>query len=236
MHRTVKLLCFSDSHGCVEAVKAMVKDVKERAVSYDAVIVAGDITNLVFTKNIFDAQQRFEDILTMLSDEIGPVYYVAGNRDRTGRGKNSRTLDFNKGIYLVPGKAYELDEGIKITSSTGLADQDTILVQHSNVVYAGRFDRTSTISKKALLHIAGHTHTGVWTANYLNTGFLYRDSSNGADPMMGGYFDVEIDGRNVSVSFNALGPIKRKELKSDRFKGYIFAPYGHAFPVKLAEI
>jgi hypothetical protein len=134
---------------------------------------------------------------------------------------------------LESGQVYPLGNGIKITTSPELADSDTILVQHSNIVYAGRFDRTAVIARDALLHVAGHTHTGVRTRNYLNTGFLYRDGSNGAGPMMGGYFDVEINGRAVDVQFHALGPVKRAPLKAAGFEGDVYAPHGHAFPQKL---
>lgn len=188
----------------------------------------------MITGDLPDAQRRFEEILSLVAREIGTAYYVPGNRDRAGRGKNARTLDFSRDTCLAPGKAYDIGEGVRVTSSPDLADGDTVLVQHSNVVYAGRFDRTLAIAGKALLHVAGHTHTGVWTGNYLNTGFLYRDGSNGAEPMPGGYFDVEVSGHRVGVSFNALGPIRRRDLKSGDFRGYVYAPYGRAFPVKLA--
>lgn len=35
-------------------------------------------------------------------------------------------------------------------------------------------DKWYNVSKKALLHIAGHTHHSEVVGNYLNTGFLYR--------------------------------------------------------------
>jgi predicted phosphodiesterase len=230
----VKLLCFSDIHGCVEAVRELIADTRARHVSYDALILAGDITNLVVTKDMDEAQRHCDEIMSLLCDEYRDVYFVPGNRDRLGRGKKARAVGFKCGTLLEPGEVYTLADGVKITTSPGLADHDTILVQHSNIVYAGRFDRTAVISKDALLHISGHTHTGVWARNYLNTGFLYRDDSNGAEPMMGGYFDVDIAGRAVEVQFHALGPVKRAALKSPGFEGDVYAPHGRAFPVKLA--
>jgi predicted phosphodiesterase len=229
----VKLLCFSDIHGCVEAVKKLIADTRARNVSYDAVIVAGDITNLVVTKDFEEAQRHSDEIMSLLCDEYKDVFFVPGNRDKLGRGKKVRTVGFKCGTLLEPGKVYSLADGIRITSSPELAEHDTILVQHSNIVYAGRFDRTAMIAKNALLHITGHTHTGVWTRNYLNTGFLYRDDSNGAVPMMGGYFDVDIQDRVVDIQFHALGPVKRAPLKSAGFEGDVYAPHGRAFPVKI---
>lgn len=232
-HLYVRLLCFSDIHGSVEAVRTLIADTRARGVACDAAVLAGDITNLVVDKDLDEAQRQYDAIMRLLSDEYGRVYYVPGNRDRLGRGKNARTVEHRYGILLEPDQAYRIGDGIKITSSPELVDGRTILVQHSNVVYAGRFDRTAMISREALLHITGHTHTGVLTKNYLNTGFLYRDGSNGAEPMMGGYFDVEIRGVAVSVDFHALGPMKRAPLKCAGFEGYVYAPHGHAFPVKL---
>ena len=229
----MKLLCFSDIHGCVDAVRALIADTGTRHVSYDAVILAGDITNLVVTKNMAEAQRHSDEIMSLLCDEYRDVYFVPGNRDKLGRGKKAMTVRFKCGTLLEPGEVYPLGEGIRITSSPELVDRDTILVQHSNIVYAGRFDRTAMISKDALLHITGHTHTGVRTRNYLNTGFLYRDDSNGAEPMMGGYFDVDIDGSAVDVQFHALGPVKRAPLKSAGFEGDVYAPHGRSFPQKI---
>lgn len=234
----VKLLCFSDIHGSVDAVRALVADTAARGAAYDAVIVAGDMTNLVVTKELEAEQRNYDEILGLLQDSYGRVYYVPGNRDRTGRGKKAKSIMFTYPTLLEPGKKYDLAGDIKVTASPELAAPDTILVQHSNIAYAGRFDRTAMISRDALLHITGHTHTGVWTRNYLNTGFLYRDGSNGATPMMGGYFEVGIDGADfvpgeINVQFHALGPIKGARLKCTGFEGRIFAPHGRAFPVKL---
>jgi len=229
----VKLLCFSDIHGSVEAVRALIADTKARDAGYDAAILAGDITNLVVDKDMDEAQRLYDEIMKLLCHAYGRIYYVPGNRDRPGRGKNARAVEHRYGILLEPGKTYTIGEGIRITSSPELADGHTILVQHSNIVYAGRFDRTAMICRKALLHITGHTHTGVWTKNYLNTGFLYRDGSNGAGPMMGGYFEACIDDTKVDVQFHALGPMKQANLKCPGFEGFVYAPHGHAFPVKL---
>jgi predicted phosphodiesterase len=231
----VKLLCFSDIHGCVDAVRALVADTRARHVSYDAAIVAGDITNLVVTKNIEEAQRHCDEIMSLLCAEYKNVYFVPGNRDRLGRGRNAKTVSFICGTLLEPGNVYHPGDGIRITSSPELVGNDTILVQHSNIVYAGRFDRTAVIAKNALLHISGHTHTGVRTRNYLNTGFLYRDNSNGAEPMVGGYFDVDITGREIGIQFHALGPVRRAPLKCPGFTGEVYAPRGRAFPVKLAQ-
>jgi Icc-related predicted phosphoesterase len=81
----VKLLCFSDIHGCVDAIRALIADTRARPVSYDAVIVAGDVTNLVVTKDIVEEQRRCDEIMSLLCDEYTHVYFVPGNRDKPGR-------------------------------------------------------------------------------------------------------------------------------------------------------
>lgn len=88
--------------------------------------------------------------------------------------------------------------------------------------------RTTMIAKDALLHVAGHAHSGMRTRNYLNTGFLHRDGSNGAVPMMGRYFYMEITGRAVDAQFHEPGPMRRVPLKSPGFKGDVHALRGRA--------
>lgn len=232
----MKFLCFSDVHGNVDAVRAMIDDVRKNGARYDAVIAAGDLTNAVITRDLEDAKARYDAMMSMLEQEYGRVYYVPGNRDYTGRGKNRKTFMHDRGILIEQDRKFEVSPGIYITSTPGLADRNTILVQHSSVRYLGRFKRISIISGSALLHISGHTHTGIHTNNYLNTCFLYRDGSNGAEPMLGGYFEVDIDTgtKEVRVMFHALGPVKQKPLKMDNFKGSVYAPYGNSFPVSLS--
>lgn len=228
------LLCFSDIHGNVAAVKRLIKAVKARGVRYDAVVIAGDLTNFSVTRNLDESQKALDTILRMLSDEFDNIWYVPGNRDFNGRGKKRQSLTHYKGMVIEEGKKYYLGPKLPITTSPDLADKNTILIQHSNVVSEGGFKRRSVVRKNALLHIVGHTHTGIVSGNYLNTGFLYRDDSNGAEPMMGGYFEVEITNRAVTTTFCPLGPIKRRDLKCEGFRGSMYSPHGYAFPVKLA--
>ncbi|WP_424357335.1 metallophosphoesterase family protein [Methanocella sp. MCL-LM] len=230
----MRLLCFSDIHGNIAAVKGLIKDVRARRARYDAVVVAGDLTNFSVTRDQQESQKALDTILQLLTAEFDNVWYVPGNRDYVGRGKKRLSLTHYKGMMIEEGKKYYLGPKLPITTTPELSDKNTILIQHSNVVYEGGFKRRSVVYKNALMHIVGHTHTGIVSGNYLNTGFLYRDDSNGAEPMMGGYFEVEITNRAVTYTFIPLGPIKRRDLKCEGFKGSMYSPHGYAFPVKLA--
>ncbi len=230
----MRILCFSDIHGNVPAVRRLVKDVRARKVRYDAVIIAGDLTNFSVTGDQRQSQKSLDTILQILTDEFDNVKYVTGNRDFHGRGKKCRSLLHRTDLLLEPGKKYYLGPMMPITTSPELADLNTIFIHHSNVVTEGRSKRRSVVYDNALLHIAGHTHTGVVAGNYLNTCFLYRDSSNGAEPMVGGYFDVEINSKCLHADFRPLGPVKRNVLKCKGFTGFVYTPYGRAFPVSLA--
>lgn len=230
----MRLLCFSDIHGNVAAVRRLVKDVKARGFQYDAVLVAGDLTNFSVTGDQQASQRALDEILRTLAAEFDNVWYVPGNRDFAGRGKKRRSLTHCEGMVIEEGKRYYLGPRMPVTTSPELADPDTILIQHSNVVAERKSSRKSVIHKNALLHITGHTHTGVQSGNYLNTGFLYRDDSNGAQPMMGGYFDVIIIKKRITATFYPIGPIKRNALKCKGFNGFVYTPHGRSFPVSLA--
>jgi predicted phosphodiesterase len=56
----MRLLCFSDVHGNVDAVKTMLGDVHRRGVHYDAFIFAGDMTNMSSLKKMPAEKQRRE--------------------------------------------------------------------------------------------------------------------------------------------------------------------------------
>ncbi|HMK47694.1 MAG TPA: metallophosphoesterase family protein [Methanocella sp.] len=230
----MRLLCFSDIHGNTEAVQLLIKDVRARRAHYDAAIIAGDLTNFSVTHDLPESQRSLDNVLWMLTDEFDNVRYVYGNRDFDGRGKKRRSLTHYEGLLLQPGKKYYLGPKMPITTSQELADRNTILVQHSNVVSEDSYRRRSVVCRKALLHITGHTHTGVLSGNYLNTGFIYRDDSNGAEPMMGGYFDVHITKRRIKTAFHPIGPIRRRTLNCSGFNGFMYSPHGYAFPVQLA--
>lgn len=80
-------------------------------------------------------------------------------------------------------------EGVTVTADEKLIDGRTILVRHS----PGGWRESYRVYREALLNVTGHTHQTIVYKNFLNTGFLYRDETRGAVPMMGGYFSVEIE-------------------------------------------
>jgi hypothetical protein len=78
------------------------------------------------------------------------------------------------------------------------------------------------VYKKALLHTAGHSHKGVFTGNYLNTGFLYEDGAHDDEPTMGGYCDVHIAGAQIKACFNSIGPVRETPLRIHGYNGSQF--------------
>jgi len=61
------------------------------------------------------------------------------------------------------------------------------------------------IIPRALIQLDGHLHFGQHVLNYLNLGFLYRDESHGASPMIGCYWKLTLKDSTVSVEFVNLG-------------------------------
>jgi len=133
----MRLLCFSDIHGNADAVRLLIQDVRARGAQYDVAIIAGDLTNFSVTHDLPGSQRSLDTMLGMLTDEFDNVRYVYGNRDFDGRGKKRRSLTHYEGLLLQPGKKYYVGPMTPITTSPGLADRNTILVQHSDVVSEG---------------------------------------------------------------------------------------------------
>lgn len=253
----MRILCCSDSHGNVDAIQKMVSDVQKRNIVIDAIIFAGD-----FTKGIMlpGQQQQFDETLRLLSSINEKIYYVLGNRDVNVMPSTSIMPDGNitikprytglrpsdkYGIYLGCdyeksndiGSKYEIRDGLYITGNRSLIDKDTIYVEHSPY---GKSDRSqyndipNVISNNALLHIAGHTHKGLFVKNYLNTNFLYRDDSHGANSMLGDYFLVDIsESRNISVLHCPIGNIVETDYHFDGFNGRYYSKYNRSFMINL---
>lgn len=59
----MKLLCFSDVHGNVDAVKTMLEDVRRRGASYDAFVFAGDLTNLSSLHKTAEERRKLQEFL-----------------------------------------------------------------------------------------------------------------------------------------------------------------------------
>ena len=200
----MKILAFSDIHGEVGAVKALVK--KLRGKKYDAIIFCGDFASFS------DAQEVYEKVMKEIKKIGAPCYYVFGNRDRS--------FDpFGIGICAEPEATFpthlsdqrvEIGEGIFITANPALIDEKTIFISHL----------TSTHQKEALLHIEGHVHYGIVYKNYINLGFLYRDDFHDEPTGLGCFWDITIKGDKVEVEWNRLDIMKPIECKVH--KDFIF--------------
>jgi predicted phosphodiesterase len=220
----VRLLCFSDIHGNVDAVKAMVKDVEHRDVVYDTAIFAGDFTNFIFEHDIGRSQNYYDETVELVSGICGRFFYIFGNRD-----KPQKYFKINsKGTLIDRGKKYRIGENIWVTTTPELIGENTIYVEH-NPFMPNRYGNNAVTSsdsyrvyKEALLHIAGHTHKGIFISNYLNTGFLYEDGAHGDQPTMGGYCDVHIAGAQVNACFISIGPVRETPLRIHGYNGSQF--------------
>ena len=262
----MRLLCFSDVHGNIDALKAMLVDVHRRGVHYDAYIFAGDMTNMSSLKKTDYEKQQLESrfgkkpritkaykaylaernaryfkesertarkILAILAEEKVPLYYIFGNRDRNGGYDLGTVKDlFNSeySICLDQVRKAPIRDGIFISNDERRVDRHTIFIQHS----PGKKDASYRILTKSLLHITGHTHQAMIYDHYLNTGFLYRDETRGAQPMLGGYFDVTIHkGKLTGITFNRLGRVHERKFEQNDIRGTVYSAYRSYFPFKL---
>ena len=202
----MEILALSDSHGILMAVQELLNDVDKK---YDAVIFAGDFTNAIFFPSLPN-QEIFEETIKFLK-KFGPVYYSLGNRD-----VNIKPTLPN---YLAPGAVFQV-AGLKITSDNSKLDENTIYVTHYD----------SQIRLNALLHVEGHTHLGIQFNNYVNLGFTFRDNSHGANPIIGGYWNITItDDRQIECEHVHSKQIKWSKCKrhphADYFNPYNKCPY-----------
>jgi predicted phosphodiesterase len=264
----MRLLCFSDVHGSVDAVRTMLGDVKRRGDSYDAFIFAGDLTNLSslrktrkerellektlgstskstkrYKEYIAERNARFfeeskrtaREILGLLAREEITCYYIFGNRDRLGK----YSLADVKGLFesrysICLDHVNKADmEGITFTAREGIIDGKTVLVRHS----PGGWRESYKAYSKALLNVTGHTHQAIVYKNFLNTGFLYRDETRGAEPMMGGYFDVEIkNGRLGTISYKDIGGLVEHDFWLDDVPGKVYSVHRSYFPFTIKNV
>lgn len=201
-----ELLALSDSHGMIKAVQALLSDVDKK---YDAVVFAGDFTNAIFFPRT-NNQEIFEETVEFLK-RFGPVYYCLGNRDTN--------INPTLPNYLAPGAVFQVG-GLKITSDKAKLDENTIYVAHYD----------PQVRLNALLHLEGHTHLGIRFGNYINLGFTFRDSSHGAEPIIGGYWNITItEDRQIESEHVHTKQIKRSQCKrhphADYFNPYNKCPY-----------
>ncbi|RLE61430.1 MAG: hypothetical protein DRN53_05475, partial [Thermoprotei archaeon] len=70
----VRLLVASDIHGSIEAVKSLIRDIKERELEIDIIILAGDLGSP-------QDEERLRSVLEELSSLEVKTLYIKGNWD-----------------------------------------------------------------------------------------------------------------------------------------------------------
>lgn len=98
------------------------------------------------------------------------------------------------------GRHLKEDETIRLgkyslTSNPRKLAENTIFLRH----------HYRKIIPKAMIQIDGHVHYGQHIGNYLNLGFLYRDATHGASPMIGCYWELTLKNYEASIDFIDLG-------------------------------
>ena len=133
----------------------MINNIEDKGFSIDHIVFAGDITGR--QPESVDAQQLFEDILSLLNNCCKSVFYVLGNTDKFFvKPKGKRVKKFADGdiqitnsvikwikpsekygiflggnMYGRPETRHELINGLYITGNPLLLDSNTIYVEHS---------------------------------------------------------------------------------------------------------
>ena len=179
-----------------------------------------------------ESKRTAREILGLLAREEIPCYYIFGNRDRLGKYGLADVRELSESRYSVClDRIRKADAGeISFTADEKLIDGRTVLVRHS----PGGWRESYRVHRDALLDITGHTHQAIVYGNFLNTGFLYRDETRGAVPMMGGYFSVELsDRRLISITYNDIGGLVEHDFTLYGAPGKVYSVHKSYFPFTL---
>lgn len=216
-----RILVMGDNHGDTTSLKQLVEDTDGE--SFDFIVHVGDLTNVWFdgiTAGV-DQLKEVESYLEKLA-ERGELVYIYGNRD--GRGPTEHVTDqysLSVGTRIPSSGTVEVD-GQKFTQDRSKVDEDTILVTHGlDTVLLDYFDGRA--------YFSGHVHTGRYKGRCLNSAFLYRDGSHNAEPLVGGYFVVEVTGDDTfeNVDFRNLDRLKKIICTKHYERGVLFSPDFH---------
>ncbi|MCD6458274.1 MAG: metallophosphoesterase family protein [Thermoproteales archaeon] len=167
----IRILAFSDVHGRIDAVERLVKDVKQRKIHFDVIIVAGDIGNpqrskafmnilkkiaefqklVLYVKGNWDVNISYEHINNVSDlDEIGPI--EINNFTIVGHGRKSKPygeVRDNKNIILVTHYP-----------PYGILDKGRKLEAPLNTLHSGLIEVNYLVDfYKPIIHIFGHSHS-----------------------------------------------------------------------------
>jgi len=219
---STRLLCIGDNHGNTSSLEQVVSDTEGE--EFDYIIHVGDITNACID-GMEEGEEQLEALLPLFEElsNRGELIYVWGNRDFEVCVKGGLTrideyadFEFTPGTHIPTEGTIEV-AGQQFTQDRDEVDEQTILVTH----YFGHelLDHFS-----GLLYLSGHVHVGRFKNNVLNTGFLYRDGSHGAEPINGGYFVVEFTDGSIDVTFESLGGLEKGICATHVSRGVQFTP------------
>ncbi|MFX0210138.1 MAG: metallophosphoesterase [Candidatus Hodarchaeota archaeon] len=236
----MKVMAFSDIHGSVEAIEEAVGYIKDRE-DIESIIIAGDFASINYDsrKNdaVFYEEEKIRKIFHLI-EKIGVKYYfVWGNRDsfffmdlpphymspkNTGI-KFLESLNLKNGKCLHQYKWLPISEKFRITTDPKFVDDRTIYVTHWQ----------KGIQTNALLHLEGHVHYGQVKDNYVNLCFLFRDSLHGAESLLGGIWEIDVNYENLNIEFIDLGNNVREIIcPNHREEGVFYIPkYWRKCPV-----
>jgi predicted phosphodiesterase len=210
----LRLLVMGDNHGNAETLEQVANETAGE--TFDYLIHVGDLTNVVWDGHPAEQVEAIRPALSTLTDR-GELVYIWGNRDKWGDPMPEDGLGL--GTLIEQGETRTID-GQRFTTDPEAVDGDTILLTHGEHDWAiDHFD--------GLAYFCGHTHAGRFIGRMLNSAFLYRDESFGAEPLQGGYFIVEIsEDRTFDVEFRNLGGLAKVICPDHIERGIQFLPDG----------
>lgn len=214
---TQRILVMGDNHGHADSLRRVVMETGGE--EFDFIIHVGDITNAINTDAHDAGQRQLEAVAPHFEAlaERGTLVYIWGNRDGYG--------DHVPEDVLTAGALLHEDtrviDGQRFTTDPGDVANDTILLTHGEKPYLlDHFEGRA--------YFSGHEHVGRYKDRCLNSAFLYRDNSRGADPLLGGYFIIEVsDEPPFEVEFRNLGDLKRIVCHEHIDRGVLFQPHYH---------
>jgi predicted phosphodiesterase len=218
-----RILVFGDNHGDAETL-AQVAD-ETASESFDYIVHVGDLTNTTQERDdprddATIAAEQIERIRPPLERlaERGELVYIWGNRD--GYGDPMPADGLGVGTHVPRGES-RVVAGQRFTTDPEAVDADSILVTHAPHLWAvDHFEGRA--------YFSGHTHKGRYRKRFLNSAFLYRDDTHGADALDGGYFIAEVGGEPPwDVEFRNLGGLKRVICSTHIERGVGYQPHFH---------
>jgi len=218
----VRLLVASDIHGSIEAVKSLIRDIKERELEIDIIILAGDLGSP-------QDEERLRSVLEELSSLEVKTLYIKGNWDIGSKeysSKNIINLDNNgpfklEDIIIVGHsetyKPYPI-ENRKVVLVThyppyGILDRGFKYTPYKRGSHTGLMIINKLVEKYSpIIHVFGHAHKcGGLTLPlnkvlYINTARLDRFTKEGK--CIGNYVYIKIEDR-ITISHYYINGYKK---------------------------